>query len=550
MLWGRWQSESPNEAAEPAWFEDATEALGLNFIHDAGPTGSYPLPQIMGSGAALFDCDQDGRLDIYLVHNAGPKSSARNRLFRQKEDGRFEDISAGSGLDVAGHGMGVAVGDVNNDGWPDVVLTGFRGIRLFLNDGDRTFTEATKEAGLESVHWAMSAGFIDFDRDGWLDLVVANYVGYDPSHPCVGPSSRPDFCHPMLFPGTVACLYRNLGTQADGKIAFRDATLSSGLGRRPSAGLGVLCADVNGDGWPDIFVANDGKPNHLWINQKNGAFREEAVQRGCAYNAAGRAEANMGVAYGDVNGDGLADLIVTHLTEETNTLWQQDRAGYFSDRTVAARLAAPRWRGTGFGIVLADFNHDSHLDLAVVNGRISRPTGSTSTTFAWYDYAERDQVFANDGAGKFRDRSPANPALCGTPRVGRGLCAGDICGNGRVDLLATYVNGPARIYRNVAPKTGHWLMIQALVPEWKRDAYGAVITVTAGKRHWTRLIQPGSSYLCSHDPRAHFGLGTVDRIDAIRVAWPDGAIEEFSGGAVDRRMVLRKGEGRKGKDQP
>lgn len=541
LLWGPWRFEP----VEEPWFEDATDVLGLKFTHDAGPAGTYFFPQIMGSGAALFDCDQDGRLDIYLLQGGGASSPARNQLFRQKADGSFEEISAGSGLDVAGIFTGVAIGDVNNDGWPDVVLTGFRGVRLFLNNGNCTFTEVTKEAGLESVYWATSASFVDFDRDGWLDLVVANYLDYDPTHHCFGAGLRPDYCHPSGFPGTAASLFRNLGKQADGKAKFRDVTVSSGLGRQPSAGLGVLCADFTGDGWPDILVANDSKPNHLWINQKDGTFREEAVLRGCAYNAAGRAEANMGIAYGDVDGDGLPDLIITHLASETNTCWRQGPPGFFTDRTAAAGLTATKWRATGFGIALADFDQDGHLDFAVVNGRVSKLPDATSTSFDWHDYDERDQIFANDGTGKFRDISSANPALSATPRIGRSLCFGDICGTGRVDLLATYTNGPARIYRNVVPKVGHWLMVQAIVPEWKRDAYGAVITVTAGSRKWTRLIQPCSGYQSSNDPRAHFGLGAADHIDAIRVAWPDGSTEDFPGGAVDRRLTLRKGEGTK-----
>jgi len=315
------------------------------------------------------------------------------------------------------------------------------------------------------------------------------------------------------------------------------------LARRPGPGLGVVCADCNGDGWPDIFIANDAQPNHLWINQRDGTFVEEAVPRGCAYNAVGRPEGNMGVVFGDVDGDGLADLFVTHLTEETNTLWKQGPAGMFSDRTAAAGLAAPRWRGTGFGVVLADFNQDGHLDLALVNGRVARSHSAKSTGFDWSDYAERNQVFANDGQGRFRDLSPSNSAFAGTPRIGRGLCGGDICGNGRADLLATHVNGPARLYRNIAANAGHWLMVRAVVPDWKRDAYGALVTVIAGERRWTRLIQPGSSYLCSNDPRAHFGLGAIDRVDRIRVTWPDGAVEDFSGGSVDRRVTVRKGEG-------
>jgi hypothetical protein len=543
-FWPRGVGKDPNPGPTgPPWFEDATDAVGLTFTHDPGPAGNYFLPQVIGSGAALFDYDGDDRLDVYLIQNGGPKSPARNRLFHQKPDGTFEDVSPGSGLDVAGHGMGVAVGDVNNDGRPDVVVTEYRGVRLFLNQGGGKFTEATAAAGLATVHWATSASFIDFDRDGWLDLVVAQYVDYDPSQHCGGTGARPDFCHPKNFPGSVARLFRNLGPQAGGGVAFRDVTGPSRLAERTGPGLGVLCADFDGDGWPDIFIANDAKANHLWINQKNGTFREEAVDRGCAYNSVGQPEGNMGIAFGDVDGDGLADLFVTHLTEETNTLWLQGPAGKFADRTRTSGLANLVRRATGFGVVLADFDLDGRPDLAVANGRVVRSPTGTSRGFDWADYAEPHQVFASEGGGKFRDRSPSDAAFCGTPRVGRALCGGDIFNRGRIDLVATHVGGPARIYKNVAPTQGHWLVVRAVVPSWKRDAYGALVTVTAGGQNQTRLIQPGSSYLASNDPRAHFGLGPADAVESVRVTWPDGAVETFPGGPADRHLTLRKGEG-------
>lgn len=546
----------PAEPVGPPWFEDATEAAGLRFTHDAGPTGAYFLPQIIGSGAALFDCDGDDRLDIYLVQNGGPEG-AKNRLLRQKDDGTFEDISAGSGLDVAGFGMGVAVGDVNNDGWPDVVVTEYRRIRLFLNNGDRTFTELAK-AGLETAHWGTSASFLDFDRDGWLDLVVVHYLDYDPSKQCPGASGRLDYCHPRMFNGSTVQLFRNQGPQPGGLALFRDVTLASGLAQRPGPALGVLCADFDGDGWPDIFVANDATANHLWINQKDGTFREEAVQRGCAYNMQGRAEGNMGVVFGDIDGDGLDDLLITHLTEERTTLWQQGPRGLFADRTLAAGLGTLGRRGTGWGMVLADFDRDGDLDLALVNGRIARAPGSRGHDFDWGDYAEPNQVLRNAGAGKFEDVSAVNPAFCGRARLGRGLCGGDIFGTGRVDLLASYIGGAARLYRNVAPQAGHWLGVRALLAPHPtlsprggegrvrgRDAYGATVTVRAEARQWVRLIQPGSSFLSSNDPRAHFGLGDCSQVEAIQVRWPDGTEEEFSGGAVDRRVTVRQGKGKK-----
>jgi hypothetical protein len=325
--------------------------------------------------------------------------------------------------------------------------------------------------------------------------------------------------------------------------------MKAGLGRLSGPGLGVFCADFNGDGWPDIFVANDARPNHLWINQRDGTFKEEAVARGIAYNAMGKAEANMGIAIGDVDGDGLFDVFVTHLTDETNTLWKQGPRGMFQDRTVGLGLANPRWRGTGFGTVLADFDHDGVPDLALVNGRVKRPTataatGSGAASSFWGPYAERNQLFANEGNGRFRDISPHNGPFCGSASVSRGLVCGDIDGDGALDLLVTSISSPARLYRNVAPKQGHWLMIRALDPALRRDAYGAEITVRANGRRWVRLINPGYSYLCSNDPRAHFGLGKASRVDEIEVLWPDGSAEVFSGRAADQIVELRKGEGK------
>jgi hypothetical protein len=542
------------EPIGPAWFADVTAEVGLDFVHDAGPVGHFFMPQIMGSGAALLDFDNDGRLDIYLLHSAGPDSRSTNRLYHQRPDGRFTDVSKGSGLDVAGYCTGVACGDVNNDGWPDVLVTQYGGLNLFLNNGNSAFTDISREAGLDSVLWGTSACFVDYDRDGWLDLVVVNYVVYDTSTLCYDGQGRRDYCHPRQFPGSVTKLYRNLGPQQPSggaerrAVRFQDVTEQAGLSRLTGPGLGVVCADFNGDGWPDIFVANDGRPNHLWVNQRNGTFQEEAVVRGLAYDGMGQAPANMGVALGDVNGDDLFDLFVTHLTSETHTLWSQHPRGVFRDRTVPAGLAPAGSRGTGFGTVLADFDHDGALDVAVVNGRVARGKPAAEKTLGpfWSQYAERNQLFANDGAGRFQVISSRNPPFCGAAGVYRGLACGDLDGDGALDLLVTALAGPARLYRNVAPDRGHGLLVRAIDPALKRDAYGAEITIRAGPRRWMRWINPGYSYLCSNDPRAHFGLGRMDHVDAIDVLWPDGTRETFPGCPADRRpgLVLHKGAGR------
>ena len=536
--------EPPLPPQGPPWFVDVTEAVGLDFVHDAGPVGTYFMPQQVGSGAALFDFNRDGKLDILLLQNGGPQSQSTNRLYRQNDDGTFQDVSADSGLDINGFNMGVAIGDVNNDGWPDVLITQYAGVKLFLNRGNGTFADVTKAAGLSNPAWGTSAAFLDYNRDGWLDLVIVNYVDYDPTWPCTGPSGQPDYCAPKTFKGRVTRLFRNCGAAAG--VRFEDVTESSGLSRLAGPGLGVLCADLDGDGWPDILVANDGAPNRLWINGHDGTFAEQAVQRGLATNERGAAQANMGIAYGDLDGDGLLDVFITHLAEETHTLWRQGPRGLFLDRTGASGILQSHWRGTGFGTVLGDFDNDGHLDLAIANGAVFAMAQTTDHSLGpfWSRYGQRNQVFANDGHGRFRDISLANAPFCGKPNVARGLACGDVDRDGGLDLLVTAIGGPARLYRNVAAR-GHWLSIRAVEPAHERDALGSTVEVWAGDRHWVRWLHSAESYLCSSEPRAHVGLGTVTAVDRIEITWPDGSREVFPGCAADQRIELRKGQGKK-----
>lgn len=539
-----------SHASEPAWFEDVTDRAGLDFHHDPGPVGDYLMPQSIGSGGAFFDFDNDGRLDIYLIHGAPPAVGSRNRLYHQQPDGHFRDVSEGSGLDVAGRGMGAAVGDVNNDGLPDMLLTEYGRLRLFVNQGQGRFRDVTDAAGLSYSRWATAASFFDYDRDGWLDLAVGGYVDYTPSSSCYDTRGSLEFCGPQGKPGVATRLFRNRGAGPTGDARFEDVSVASGLARQAGATLGLLCADLNEDHWPDMLLAEDGMANRLYINQRDGRFTEEAVPRGIAYNAFGAATADMGVAFGDVDGDGWRDIFMTHVAWEQHALWKQGPAGWFQDQTTAAGLGSLARRGTGFGTVLADFDQDGDLDLAWTNGDIRR--GRNEGPFEpdmdlfWQPYAQRDQLLANDGTGRFNDISEANPAFCGRAAVGRGLACGDMDNDGALDLLVVNTGAPARLLRNAVPDRGHWLMIRAVLPEQGgRDAYGAEIRVQAGGRVWKRLVQPGSSYLVSNDPRAHFGLGPWNRFETITVVWPDGREESFPGGACDRLVVLRQGEGRR-----
>jgi len=543
------ESRVAPSARQPAWFEDVTAKSGLRFVHDSGATGKYFMPESIGSGGALFDFDNDGRLDVYLVHCGGTNSPSRNQLFHQQPDGSFHDVSAGSGLDVNGHGMGVATGDVNNDGRCDVLLTEYGRARLFLNRGGGKFEDVTASSGIDNPRWGTSAAFFDYDRDGWLDLVIANYVDYASTQKCFDTRGAQEYCGPQGMPGTATRLFRNLAA-TNSPPRFTDETTFSGLARKIGPALGVVCADFTGDGWADIFVADDGQPNRLFVNQHNGTFVEEAAARGIAYTMLGGTAANMGVALGDVNGDGLFETFVTHLVWENHTLWQQGPRGVFQDRTAAAGLNAAAWRGTGFGTVMADFDLDGAHDLALVNGAIKRADHDPAPRLSglapfWSPYAQRNQLFAGNGQGSFRDVSSDNPSFSTHAAVGRALLCGDLDNDGALDLVATTAGGPVRIFRNTAPRRGHWLAVRALLPQrGGRDAYGAEIVVQSGPRRWWRLMQPGTGYLTSNDPRVHFGLGDATVFDSITVRWPDGAEESFPAGKADQLLVLSQGSGR------
>lgn len=534
---------------EPDWFTDITAQSGLKFSHVAGT--DYFMPDQIGSGVALLDFDNDGRLDIYLVQNGGTNSPARNQLFQQQSDGAFRNVSEGSGLDVNGRGMGAFAGDVNNDGLADLLVTEYGRVRLFQNLGAGTFRDVSSEAGIDNPKWAAPASFLDFDRDGLLDIVVGNYVDYDPTHRCIDIHGQQDFCAPRAFGETASRLWRNRTSRRGGVPSFEDRTETSGLARAPGVALGIVCADFTGDAWPDIFIADDGRPNRLFVNQRNGTFTEEAAARGLAFNAMGGTAANMGTAFGDIDGDSLGDLFVTHLAEEFHSLWKQGPRGVFADQIAPAGLQQQQWRGTGFGTVLADFNSDGAPELAIANGLVRRLTPGQTPVAAgigdwWARYAQRAQFFINDGSGKFRDASESIRALCGDAMIGRSLAVGDLNNDGAPDLVLASIDGPVRVLRNSAPSRGHWLKLRLLEPAFgNRDAIGAEVTVRAGpKLHWA-LLQPATSYLASQDPWIHVGLGAATSVDAVAVLWPDGTQETFPGGATDRTLLLRKGEGQR-----
>jgi hypothetical protein len=529
-----------------ALLSEITSSLGINDSPGEWPDGQYRLPEIFPTGIALFDFDGDGDLDVYQVCHPLPDKpgvSAPNRLHKQT-NGSFADVASVAGVDHGGYGTAVAIGDLDNDGDQDMYVSNVDADVLYLNNGDGTFSDISARAGIRGKHFSTSAAFLDFDRDGHLDLYVCHYVLDDPSKVCrPGADKRREYCGPGYYRGVTDTLYRNTGSGT-----FTDVSESAGL-EQAWPGLGVVCVDLTGDGWVDIYVANDKKPNQLYVNQRNGTFRDEALERGVALNGSGNAEASMGVSVGDVNADGKLDIFLTHLNQETNTLYVQSggsRNGHFMDRSASSRLGGPSIPYTGWGCGFVDLDHDGDLDIASVNGRIARGSVHADANVGkfWNDYAERNQLFLNDGGGQFREVPFGSGPFTSSVEVTRGLALGDIDRDGDLDFVTGNIDNGLRVFRNDTPPSGktsgnHWLRVRALTR--KRAALGALVTIQAGGRRQVRPLISAYSYCCANEPVAHFGLGTTRRVDDISVLWPDGTVEHFGPAAADEEVTVRRG---------
>lgn len=527
-------------------FSDITDEAGIDFRHDNGLSGDWHYPEIVGGGCALVDHDGDGRLDILFIQSgavprrladAEPPDRAPSRLYRNTTtDGRirFADVTDTAGLDARGYGLGVAVGDLTGNGHPDLYITNYGPNSLWRNNGDGTFTDITAASGTGDPGFSASASVADLDRDGRLDLFVSNYVVYDPADnpTCLAESTRRDYCGPSVFEAAGDTVYRNLG---DGR--FEDVT-EAWLGDHPPLrGLGTVVADFDADGLPDVFVANDGDQNQFWRNTGAG-FSEQALASGAAVNRHGRMEAGMGIGLADLQDDADWDLLLTHLTGESNTLYLNFGDGSFVDDTAAWGLQASTLPFTGFGAALADFDRDTRPDLIVANGAV-RVIEARREAGEAYPLAQRDQLFRNTGR-RFEPVTGNEAALA--PAVGRGLAIGDVDNDGLRDVLVCNNHGAPRLLRNRTRVDGPWVGVRAVTGEPPRDALGAVASLAGGAAQRQRVATDGS-YLSAHDPRAVFALPAGAGEARVVVEWADGARERFGPLAAGHYHDLRRGEG-------
>src|SRR5262249_17646997 len=542
-------------AAAPDIFIDATEASGVHFVHANGMKGEYYFAEVIGSGVAIFDYDNDGRPDILVLNGTSlgeakaseSESSCSAHLFHNElivsDSGartiRFKEITEKSGLCSHGYGMGAAIGDYDNDGFLDVFITHFAAPnQLFHNNGDGTFSDITERAGVGgNGRWGASASFFDYDRDGFLDLYVANYVDYSitDKRKCYNFSSARDHCRPLPYRPVPGILYHHLGNGT-----FEDVSIKSGITQTYGNGLGVIAADLNGDGWPDLFVANDGNPNQLWINQKNGTFRNEAFERGVAVSIDGVAEAGMGVDAADAEGKGKEDIFVTHLTHEKATLYRNlGQGGQFEDASAVAGLYVATTPYTGFGTAFLDYDNDGWPDIVIANGAVHVIENQVRTHDP-FPLHQTKQLLHNLGNGKFEDVSAKAGNAFALSEVGRGLAVGDLDNDGGTDFVVANNNGRLRIFLNKVGALRPWVGLRVLTG--KRDAYGAKVELRCrgGRTLWRRVHSDGS-YLSASDPRLVIGLGEAGEIEDLVVHWLDGTEERFPSPALRAYTTIVQG---------
>jgi hypothetical protein len=523
----------PTPAADdPVHFTDVTAAAGIHFVHNSGRAGKKWLPETMGSGCAFFDADGDGWLDILLVNGKDWTPRGRHStaaLYRNNHDGTFTDITRGSGLDIEIYGLGVAIGDYDNDGRDDVYITALGGDHLFHNEGNGHFREVTRDSGIQNANFASSAAWLDYDRDGKLDLFVANYVHWTPQNDlyCSLDGSTKSYCTPESYKGTSSKLYHNLG---NGK--FEDVTDRAGLGDPTSKSLGVAVLDYNNDGWPDLFVSNDTQPNKLYRNLTNGQFKEEGLPAGVAFGEDGVARGAMGVDAIDYDRSGRAHLIVGNFSNQMLGLYHNEGRGLFVDEAPRSSLGRASLLSLTFGLFFFDYDLDGYPDVFAANGHIEEEIGRIQPKV---QYRELPLLFHNQAHGKFETVNAFTQ-----PMVARGAAYGDFDRDGDLDVLISTNAGPAYLYRNDGGNRNHWLQLKLIGARSNRSAIGAVARVTsAGGTQW-QTVHSGSSYCSASDLALTFGLGKDTQASVIEIDWPSGAHQKLSNVAAGQRLVIRE----------
>ena len=505
---------------------DVTAAAGIQFRHNTGAYGGKLLPETLGSGCAFLDYDSDGWQDILLVNGMDWAGHKRQRstlhLYRNNRNGTFTDVTKSAGLDIEMYGMGVAVGDYNNDGFPDIFITCVGQSRLFRNTGKGTFVDATRSSGfLGHQAFSTSALWFDYDRDGLLDLFVCNYVRWSPEHDvfCSLDGTHKSYCTPEAYRGDTCWLFHNRG---DG--TFEDVTPASGIFDTSSKSLGVAMFDYDQDGWPDLLVANDTQPNKLYRNLRNGKFKDVAVEAGLAFSTEGKARAGMGVDIADFDNSGKPGVAITNFDNEMMGLYRTSAPGVFDDVSMPSGIGAASRNTLGFGCLFLDVDLDGFLDLAVANGHIDETVRNIRGNTG---YAQPPQLFLNRGGGKFRDVAESAGGGFETPKVGRGLAYGDFDRDGDVDILMTTNNGPAYLYRNDQLSQHRSIRFHLQGMKSNRDAIGASVRIFHDGQMQSRMVRGGSSYLSQSELPLTFGLASRDKIDRLVIDWPSGRTEEF-----------------------
>ena len=530
---------------------NVSAAAGIRFQHNSGAYGGKLLPETLGSGCAFLDYDRDGWQDILLINGMDwpghQKQRSTLKLYRNNRNGTFSDVTKAAGLDVELYGVGVAVGDYNNDGFPDIFITCVGQSRLFRNTGKSTFVDVTKASGLLGRQgFSTSALWFDYDRDGLLDLFVCNYVRWSPEHDvfCSLDGTHKSYCTPEAYRGDTCWLFHNRG---DG--TFEDVTASSGIFDSSSKSLGVAMFDYDQDGWPDLLVANDTQPNKLYKNLRNGKFKDVGVEAGLAFSTEGKARAGMGVDTGDFENSGKAGVAITNFDNEMIGLYHSARTGSggagpgtgtYDDIAIASGLGAASRSTLGFGCAFFDANLDGWLDLAVANGHIDETVRNIRGNVG---YAQAPQLFLNQRAGKFRDVAQEIGGGFATPIVGRGLAYGDFDGDGDLDLLITTNNGPAYLYRNDQTGGNRSIRFQLIGTKSNRDAIGATVKIFSGGLSQSRVVRGGSSYLSQSELPVTFGVGKSEKIERVTIDWPSGRSEEYKDLATGKPYQITENRG-------